>query len=210
MNVFIIVTAACYFSKALLTYLGKDISLRLQMSQELTTGYNYVIHNGLACYSSSRFCKTYTVKLVEASLSTSLQFESRLMPSRDVSCLQDQDYGSSSVLQLAFPITMAFPSCIRETVCRVYMCVQLCLTLCNPMNCSPPGFSLHGILQARILEWMPFPLPGDLPNLGTESMSLLFSALVGSTSEPPGKPRKTMVLLALNASQVVSYLYQLQ
>ena len=31
---------------------------------------------------------------------------------------------------------------------------QLCLTLCNPMDCSPPGFSVHGILQARILKWV--------------------------------------------------------
>ena len=30
--------------------------------------------------------------------------------------------------------------------------LQSCLTLCNPMDCSPPGFSVHGILQARILE----------------------------------------------------------
>ena len=31
---------------------------------------------------------------------------------------------------------------------------QSCLTLCDPMDCSPPGFSFHGILQARILEWV--------------------------------------------------------
>ena len=31
---------------------------------------------------------------------------------------------------------------------------QLCPTCCNPMNCSPPGASVHGILQARILEWI--------------------------------------------------------
>ena len=31
---------------------------------------------------------------------------------------------------------------------------QMCLTLCNPMDCSPPGSSVHGILQARILEWV--------------------------------------------------------
>ena len=31
---------------------------------------------------------------------------------------------------------------------------QSCLTLCNPMECSPPGSSIHGILQARILEWV--------------------------------------------------------
>ena len=31
---------------------------------------------------------------------------------------------------------------------------QLCPTLCDPMDCSPPGFSIHGIFQARILEWV--------------------------------------------------------
>ena len=34
---------------------------------------------------------------------------------------------------------------------------QLCLTLCNPMDCSPPGSSAHGISQARILEWVAIP-----------------------------------------------------
>ena len=33
---------------------------------------------------------------------------------------------------------------------------QLCLTLCDPMDCSPPVSSVHGILQARILEWVAF------------------------------------------------------
>ena len=31
---------------------------------------------------------------------------------------------------------------------------QSCLTLCDPMDCSPPGSFVHGILQARILEWV--------------------------------------------------------
>ena len=35
--------------------------------------------------------------------------------------------------------------------------LQLCLTLCSPMHCSPPGSSVHGILQARILEWVAMP-----------------------------------------------------
>ena len=35
--------------------------------------------------------------------------------------------------------------------------IQLCLTLCIPMNCSLPGSSTHGILQARILEWVAIP-----------------------------------------------------
>ena len=36
----------------------------------------------------------------------------------------------------------------------LYVCAQSCLTLCNPMDCSPPGSSVHEILQARILEWL--------------------------------------------------------
>ena len=34
------------------------------------------------------------------------------------------------------------------------LCAQSCPALCDPMNCSPPGSSVHGILQARILEWV--------------------------------------------------------
>ena len=45
-----------------------------------------------------------------------------------------------------------------EAVKKVKMLVtQSCLTLCNPMDCNPPGFSVHGILQARILEWVAIP-----------------------------------------------------
>ena len=37
---------------------------------------------------------------------------------------------------------------------RSSLIAQSCLTLCDPMDCSPPGSSLHGILQTRILEWV--------------------------------------------------------
>ena len=35
--------------------------------------------------------------------------------------------------------------------------LQLCLTFFNSMDCNPPGSSVHGILQARILEWVAMP-----------------------------------------------------
>ena len=50
--------------------------------------------------------------------------------------------------------------------------LHLCLTLCNPIDCSPPVSSVHGILQARILEWIACPPLGDLPNPGIEPVSL--------------------------------------
>ena len=51
--------------------------------------------------------------------------------------------------------------------------LQLCPTLCKPMDCSLPGSSAHRILQARIPEWMAMPSPlGYLPDLGMEPTSL--------------------------------------
>ena len=38
--------------------------------------------------------------------------------------------------------------------CLCCVCAQSCQTLCNPMNCSPPGSSVHGISQAGTLEWV--------------------------------------------------------
>ena len=49
---------------------------------------------------------------------------------------------------------------MREHLCYNSLCVsvaQSCLTLCDPRDCSLPGSSLHGILQARILEWVAMP-----------------------------------------------------
>ena len=42
----------------------------------------------------------------------------------------------------------------------LFVCAQSCPSLCDPTDCSPPCFSVHGVLQARIL---PFPSPRDLP-----------------------------------------------
>ena len=47
------------------------------------------------------------------------------------------------------------------------------------MGCSPTGSSVHGILQARILEWVAIPSPGDLPHPGIDPVSLTSPALTG-------------------------------
>ena len=47
---------------------------------------------------------------------------------------------------------------------------QLCLT-CDPTICRPQGFSVHGILQARILEWIAIPFSRDFPDPGIKSWS---------------------------------------
>jgi len=58
---------------------------------------------------------------------------------------------------------------------------------CDSMNYSPPGFSIEGIVQARILECIVFPSPRYLSNLGMElgSPTLQADSLL---SEPPGNP----------------------
>ena len=45
----------------------------------------------------------------------------------------------------------------KESESVKVLVAQLCLTLCNPMDCSLPGSSVHGIFQARILEWAAIP-----------------------------------------------------
>ena len=62
------------------------------------------------------------------------------------------------------------------------------------MDCSPRGSSVHGILQARVLEWLPFHTPGDLPDPGIEPGSPVSPALAAGvfTTEPPGKPALLM------------------
>ena len=64
---------------------------------------------------------------------------------------------------------------------------QSCPTLSDLMGCRLPGSSVHGILQARILEWAAIYFPGDLPNQGIKPS---FPSLQADflPSEPPGKP----------------------
>ena len=57
--------------------------------------------------------------------------------------------------------------------------LQLCPTLCNPMDYSPAGSSVRGSLQATLLEWVAIPSSGELPDPGMESVSLMSPVLAG-------------------------------
>ena len=67
---------------------------------------------------------------------------------------------------------------------------QSCLTLCDPLDCSPPGCSVHGISQATALEWVVISFSREFPDPGIEPVS---PALAGGffTTEPPGYPKHT-------------------
>ena len=72
-------------------------------------------------------------------------------------------YPSSNYSPAHVSITISFTFCFYHceinlvylNVCLLYCCLvtQACQTRCDPMDCSPPGFSVHRISQVRILEW---------------------------------------------------------
>ena len=66
---------------------------------------------------------------------------------------------------------------LTSPVCKL-SCFQLYPTLCDPMDCSLPGSYVHGIFQARILEWVTVSSSRDLPDLGIEP-TLGYASCIG-------------------------------
>ena len=78
------------------------------------------------------------------------------------------------------------------------VCAQLYPTLCDPMDHSLPGSSVHEISRQEYWSGLPFPPLGDLPNPGIEPASLAPPALAGgSFTSSPGKPLVIKMLLLL-------------
>ena len=71
---------------------------------------------------------------------------------------------------IIIPFQVAAIASIQITNSKTFLCTerkemaQSYPTLCYPMDCSLPGSSVHGIFQARILEWVATSFPGDLPD----------------------------------------------
>ena len=79
---------------------------------------------------------------------------------------------------------------------------QSCLTLCDPMDCSPPGFSVHGILQVRILEWAVISFSRGIPNPGIKPGSPALQA-DSLPTEPPGNQLPVNILGMIYAESKV-------
>ena len=62
-------------------------------------------------------------------------------------------------------------------ICLYYLVAKLCLTLCNPMDCNPPGPLSMGFPRQEYCSELPSPPPGDLPDPGIEPASPSSSAL---------------------------------
>ena len=82
-----------------------------------------------------------------------------------------------------------------DNVCLCVLVAQPCLTLCDPMDCSPLVSSVCGILQARILEWVTIPFSRGSSQLRIKLLSpalQMVSCIAGRflRSEPSGKPHR--------------------
>ena len=81
------------------------------------------------------------------------------------------------------PVTV----CVCVCVC-VCVYTQSCPVFCYPMDCSPPGSSVHEMFWQEYWSGLPFPTSGDLPDQGIESTSSAFAGASAFTTAPPGKP----------------------
>ena len=83
-------------------------------------------------------------------------------------------------LETTFPVN-SLPAQFIWCACLHAKLIQLCLILCNPMDCSLPGSYVHGILQARILQWAATPSSkGIFPTQGS-NLGLLFCRQILTT-----------------------------
>ena len=70
---------------------------------------------------------------------------------------------------------------LAHSACMHAKSLQTCPILQDPLDCSPLSFSVSGILQAIIVEWVAMPSSTDLPDPGIEPTSLKFRALAGGS-----------------------------
>ena len=116
----------------------------------------------------SRFCPFGSLRLKEIKSGTSRTAKASVIQTNLVCCHfscqsqgifptnQETNHGCYLVLpgfsSICF-LSVCLTLCVCMCVCVwARKCPQLCLTLCDPMDCSPPGSSVHGIFQARTLE----------------------------------------------------------
>ena len=103
-----------------------------------------------------------------------------------IECVYDKSRNMYLIIYIFEPISSVDWHQILMTLVDFFFCLmhtyvhaQLCLSLCDSMHRSPPGSSVHGIFQARILEWVVISFSGHLPDPGIKLVSLASPALAG-------------------------------
>ena len=80
---------------------------------------------------------------------------------------------------------------------------QSCLNLCSPMGCNPPGSSIHGSLQARILEWVAISFSRGYPNPGIEPGSLALRQTVNHQSHREAIKKKNQKIVLTDTGKAL-------
>ena len=121
---------------------------------------------------------------------------------------QDSSHVSLLLWSLLRPVFLdhTLCVCVRERV------AQLCPTLCDPMDCSPPGSSVHGVLQERILEWVAIPFssrvfPTQGLNLGLLHCRQILYHLSHQGSRRPPLPTLILYCHFLYISILIANIY---
>ena len=99
---------------------------------------------------------------------------------------------TSSHGKFLWPLSLKFKAVESE---KKVLVLQTCPTLCDPMDCNPPGSSVHGILQARILEWVAIPFSRGSSRPGDRTW---VSCIAGRffTITPSGRPGRQGLVLS--------------
>ena len=92
---------------------------------------------------------------------------------------------------LAIMLVWVLQAADQDGICSV---AQSCLTLCNPLDCSPPGCSVHGMFQARILEWAAISYSRGSSQPRDQTCISYISCIAGTffTTEPLRKPKMAL------------------
>ena len=108
-----------------------------------------------------------------------------------ISCVPKSSANSTVHTSKTHTHTHTIPCCLLLCVC-VCVCTQSCLTLYNPTDCSPTGYSVHGIFQARILELVVIPFSRGSSHTRDLTQLCLCCLLHWQVDSlplvPPGKP----------------------
>ena len=116
------------------------------------------------------------------------------------------EYVKTKIKQLCYRFTKFTKDSLRtERFERVVLCVsclvaKLCPTLCDPMDCSLPGTSVHGISQERILEWVAIFLQGIFPAQGLNPcfLCLLYWWADSLPLSHLGSPKHSQIVINTN------------
>ena len=132
--------------QAILVSSGKDWAQSVKLKEKSGRKMSFFIYQKI--YSTPMYGRHYArYWLTVTNEYSSSSFPTEWSPYTLVAALCLFSLQSANQLHLSFCISQ-FSS---ESESQV---TQLCPTLCDPMNCSLPGSSVHGIFQARILEWV--------------------------------------------------------